>query len=413
MRTPPFQKILRRILSEQPPTFLDPSFYTSAELLPLEQQHIFQKSWIYVGHAAKLAEPNSGMITEVADRSLLLTRTKEGTLKAFYNVCPHRGALLETTEVAKPLKCLVCPYHGWVFDSSGQLKATPEKTRFSQAIDFKKFSLKPVRLETWGPLMFVCLSESAPPLSAFLGEAYTRMAAFPMEQVVCLFEKDYTVRCNWKTFHDNSLCDYHVSIAHPNTLKDVQGLTKYYQYALDDYVNVLETPITKAWLKDHQVLDELSEPLRSQFLTFGIFPNLHVYALPNGHLFIERIEPVSVDTCQVHTEVYGIPGHDDADSLAALETWYDELFDEDLTLTEGVQKGYASGAFSPGPINELEARIVHQQQLIRRFLLQGLKSQTPMAGGSHSAVLENAAGFEFLVRKYSQSQALREKALIP
>ncbi|MEM9165071.1 MAG: RHO alpha subunit C-terminal catalytic domain-containing protein, partial [Cyanobacteria bacterium P01_F01_bin.4] len=102
------------------------------------------------------------------------------------------------------------------------------------------------------------------------------------------------------------------------------------------------------------------------------------------------------------------------DSLAALEAWYDELFDEDLTLTEGVQRGYASGAFSPGPINELEVRIVHQQQLIRRFLLQGLKSQIPpIAGGSHSAALENAAGFEFLVRKYSQSQGLREKALIP
>ena len=397
---------LKRVLCEQPLTFLDPIFYTSKDLPALEQANIFSKTWLYACHASKVAECGSVNVVEAAGRSLLVVRSLEGKLLAFHNACSHRGsALFSSEQTVKSAKCIVCPYHGWTFDTAGALKGLPEKKRFAPNIDVNKLGLKPVQIDTWGPLIFVSLSESPQPLSQFLGEAVARMAGFPMEDLIPLFADTYDVACNWKTFHDNGLCDYHVSIAHQNTLKDVQGSTKHYSYVFDDYVNALITPITDVWKKENDVWEALSVAWKSQFVTFGIFPNLHVYALPDGTLYVERIDPVSAHTCRVYTEVYGLPHHlDDVDKL---KNWYDELFEEDRVLTESVQQGYISihqehgyNSYTPGPINSLESRIVHQQQLIRRHLLAGIHQEiaTPIGSG-YSDSFERSAAFYSMNRR--------------
>jgi phenylpropionate dioxygenase-like ring-hydroxylating dioxygenase large terminal subunit len=414
MEYSPLQQILKRALCEQPLTFLDPLFYVNPEIESLERQNIFSKTWQYVAHAAKLPHPGSVLTVEVAGRSLILLRSQKGELLAFYNACSHRGSALVSSncsEFTHPVKCLVCPYHGWTFDTEGNLKGTPEKERFDSGVDIEQLSLKPVRLETWGPLIFVSLSQTVPSLKSFLGEAVGRMAGFPMAALIPLFSKDYDIACNWKTFHDNGLCDYHVNIAHKTTLKDVQGLTKHYQYAFDDYVNALITPITEAWQSANKTWEALSEPLRSEFVTLGIFPNLHVYALPDGTMYVERIDPTSSTTCRVHSEVYGLPHH--LDNLHQLRQWYDELFEEDRAIAEGVQKGYLSiqGSIQGksglskamlGPINQLEARVIHQQQLIRRFLLSGCsKELTSPIGSNYSEIFRRSDAFSALMQRKS------------
>lgn len=408
MTSSSLQQAIKRMLYEQPLTFLDPIFYTSPELASLEEQNIFGKAWLYVCHADKLSKPGSAMAVEVASRSLILMRSAQGELLAFHNACSHRGsALLPPTAEASVdvVKCLVCPYHGWTFNTQGILKGMPEKDRFCQSVDFGKLSLKPVRLETWGPLVFVSFSQSVLPLKQYLGAAVARMAGFPTESLTLLFEKNYEIACNWKTFHDNGLCDYHVSIAHKTTLKDVQGLTQHYQYEFDDYVNALITPITKSWQAKNEIWEVLPAPLCSQFITFGIFPNLHVYALPDGTLYVERIDPISVNTCQVHSEVYGLPHH--LANVNKIKDWYDTLFEEDRLLAEGVQKGYVSlqgksgeAKHTPGPINSLEARIVHQQQLIRRFLLSGLpRDLAAPIGSDYSEKFRQSGTFKAVMQR--------------
>ena len=368
MLTPSFRGNLQVALSKQPLAFLDAKFYTTPELLPVELRYIFQRTWLYVGHSKNLANYNSVMTTEVAGCSILITRTQKGELKAFHNVCTHRASPLQSESGIKPLKCLVCPYHGWVYSLEGELLAAPGQKNFPD-FTLEDFPLKPIRIESWGPFMFICLDPSPPPLLEFLGEAVRRMATYPMQQMELLFAKDTLVNCNWKTFHDNGLCDYHVSIAHRKTLKDVQGSERFYQYSFDQYVNLLSTPITPSWQAESRIFEDLPEPLRSEFLTFGIFPNLHIFVLPDTTFFLERIDPLTTNTCRVHTEAYGIPGY--SPPTDDLEPWYEALLEEDLVLTEGVQKGYASGAYIPGPINGLETRVIHQQQLIRRFLMAG------------------------------------------
>lgn len=403
------QQTLKRVLCEQPLTFLDPVFYTNPDLIELEQQNIFSKTWLYAGHTATLGEPGSVITAEVAGRSLLIMRSEEGDIAAFHNACSHRGSALRNSDQPTATKCLVCPYHGWTFNTKGELKGLPEKEHFASGVDFSKHSLKSVRLETWGPLMFVSLNQSAPPLSEFLGEAIALMAGFPMDSLTLLFSGDYELKCNWKTFHDNGLCDYHVNIAHQKTLKDIQGKIKDYEYVFGDYINALVTPTTASWRADNKLWDALDDPFRSRFVTFGIFPNLHVYALPDGTLYVERIDAISTHSCRMHGEVYGLPHH--LKSVDTIKQWYDELFAEDKVLAEAVQKGYvsirresASASFTPGPINYLESRVIHQQQLIRRFLLSGLPQEmaTPI-GSTYSDIFQRSKAFGQFVRRPSLS----------
>ena len=172
--------------------------------------------------------------------------------------------------------------------------------------------------------------------------------------------------CNWKNYHDNTLCDYHVPVVHRQTLNVIQGPVPLYEHYFEPFVNLLYTPTTQQWRAENQVLDHLQERARFGFFTYGIFPNLHLIALPNGVLSWLRIDPITVETCQVNVEIYGIPGMDTASEL--IEE-FEAFMHEDMTVTEMVQRGYASGAYTPGVANQLEDRILHQQRLIRQFLL--------------------------------------------
>ena len=110
----------------------------------------------------------------------------------------------------------------------------------------------------------------------------------------------------------------------------------------------------------------MSEEAGSHFFTFGIYPNLHLLGLPNGTIIWLRIDPLTPQTCHLTLEIYGVPSL--SPSLETLKSDFEGFMAEDIALTESVQQGYASGVYQPGPVNQLEHRIVHQQQLIAQAL---------------------------------------------
>lgn len=346
--------------------FLDASRYTDPAWLPLEQQHIFRKTWLYVGDAADLNEPGAVKAVEVAGVSVLIARTEAGTLNAFHNVCPHRASPFLYDDAVHVTKNLVCPYHGWVYGLDGQLLGAPMVKRFPDGFSCQDFPLQSVRVETWEGFMFVCFDEAAPPLLEYLNPISTDMVGYRTADTRHLFNRTYEIACNWKNFHDNTLCDYHVPIAHRDTLSPLQGPVALYQHEFSEYVNLLYTPTPTEWRAKNAVLEHLPDRNRLGFYTYGIFPNLHFSALPNGVFAWINIIPRTAGTCTVSIDVYGIPGFSpDAEAIARD---FNATTQEDITLTEGVQRGYASGAYTAGIANGLEARIMHQQALIRKFI---------------------------------------------
>jgi phenylpropionate dioxygenase-like ring-hydroxylating dioxygenase large terminal subunit len=349
-------------LVSAPTTFLHPEFYTEAQWLAIEQKLIFTANWIYAGATTRLPQAGSTLTVEVAGSNIIITRTATGELKAFHNVCAHRAAPLRSNEKGDR-SCLVCPYHGWVYNLDGELTGLPGKKYLPGADNLADYRLQSVRVSEWNSLIFVCLNEFAPPLEEFLGICATVMAGYPFAQMQPFLQKSVVINSNWKAYHDNSLCDYHVNVAHRDTLKVSHGLTKFYEYDMDAYVNMLLSPA------DDGYRSTLTNPpvpgiFNDATYTFGIFPNMHLYALPDGTLWIERVDPVTIDTCRVYTEAYTL--FPDVTDAPAIDVWYDQLFGEDAALAEGVQKGYGSGMYTPGVASQLECRIVHHQNVYRQ-----------------------------------------------
>lgn len=350
-----------------PEKFFPAKVYTDPELLSKEKQNIFKKSWLYVGDEAQLFQENNVFVANICDTSILLVKTSQNSIKAYYNVCPHRASLLCSELGQHSLKQFVCPYHAWVYNLDGQLIGTPAKDQFPETFSLEDYPLKTIRCDQWEGFIFICFDETAPPLMTFLDAIPKQIQGYRQPETKQLVQKQYEVACNWKVYHDNTLCDYHVPVVHRETLNKVQGPVRHYQHYFYDYVNLLYTPITQKWQDNHPLLDTIpSEEARYGFFTYGIFPNLHLLALPNGVLAWIRIDPLTVNTCQVVLEIYGIPNF--SPSSEQLQEEFEAFMTEDMEVTELVQKGYESGAYEGGIANRLEDRILHQQRLIREAL---------------------------------------------
>lgn len=351
---------------------LSADHYTNPAWLPVEEQQIFRRAWIYVGDSQLLVQPGSIWSQTVGGISLLISRDLSGELRAFHNVCPHRAAQLVPQVGVQTCRRLVCPYHAWTYDLAGSLVGVPSQGQFTETFDRLDFALQPVRIETWSEFIFVCFDWQLPPLKEFLGSIDANLGQHRTPHTQALVKKHYTVACNWKNYHDNTLCDYHVAIAHRNTLHTVQGPIRRYEHQLESFVNLLYTPTTPAWQATNLVLPQLTGRSREGFFTYGIYPNLHLLGLPNGVLAWLQIHPLTVDQCRVSLEIYGDPDFcPPADQLTAD---FEAFMQEDMALTESVQVGYASGAYQPGPVNALEARIIHQQNLIYQAITTAANS---------------------------------------
>ncbi|MBW4445215.1 MAG: aromatic ring-hydroxylating dioxygenase subunit alpha [Plectolyngbya sp. WJT66-NPBG17] len=360
------------LLAASPSSFFGASLYCQPALIPIEQKFLFERVWLYVGDAENLFQTGNVFVTTISEMSILLIRDKQGNLSAFHNVCPHRASLLCSSPGSHSIPHLVCPYHGWVYSLLGELLGTPREERFPEEFSFKDFSLMPVRVEQWQGFIFVCFDVAAPPLLDYLGSITTNLVGYRTSATCQIVQKSYTVPCNWKVYHDNTLCDYHVAIAHRTTLSPIQGPIRAYEHAVEQYVNLLYSPTPQSWRSRHPVLTSLPKRNQDGFLTYGIFPNLHLLAFPNGVIAWIRIDPLTVESCCVTLEIYGIP--DFSPTEAQLLDEFEAFMVEDMQITTGVQKGYSSGAYRSGPVNSLEVRISHHQQLLRQFLLPGLDS---------------------------------------
>src|SRR5687768_16004939 len=150
------------------------SWYVDPKVLRLEQERIFRRFWQYVGRADEVAEPGSFHTSRVGDVPVLLVRDREDVLRAFLNVCRHRGSIV--CKGSGRRATLQCPYHGWTYGLDGRLIAAPRSDR-EGGIENDELGLVPLQLETWGPFVFVNPDPEAPPLADALDDVPERIAA--------------------------------------------------------------------------------------------------------------------------------------------------------------------------------------------------------------------------------------------
>ena len=194
---------------------LSASLYTSPGVLRLEQEGLFAKMWLCVGREADIPTAGDYFTHQIAGESVIVMRGGDGAVRAFYNVCRHRGARLLDAACGKGLSRVVCPYHAWTYRLDGTLAQVP---RMDEGFERESFGLVPVRLGTWAGFIFLNLDAEAEPLETYLADL-PDLARFKMEELRLGKRIEYEVAANWKLICENYSECYHCPGVHPQLFR--------------------------------------------------------------------------------------------------------------------------------------------------------------------------------------------------
>ncbi|MGH9172994.1 MAG: aromatic ring-hydroxylating oxygenase subunit alpha, partial [Vicinamibacterales bacterium] len=187
--------------------------YHDPEVFAWEREQWFRREWLFVGREEDAPETGSYFLTRVAGENIVVARGNDGVLRAFYNVCRHRGATILEEESGRIVR-FQCPYHAWTYDLEGILRP-PRHTETLEEFSCEAFGLFPIRCETWRGFVFLNLDWEAAPLANHLGEFPSHFERFPIPALRRVRRMDYDVAANWKALMENYAECYHCPGVHP------------------------------------------------------------------------------------------------------------------------------------------------------------------------------------------------------
>ena len=330
------------------------SWYVSPEILRREQERIFRSAWQYVGHTGQL--PEGGYFAAHAGRTpIVVTRARDGEIRAFLNLCRHRGFPVARGEGRR--ETLQCPYHAWTYGLDGCLRAAPrsdEETAFPQ----DELGLHPVAVGTWGPFVFVNAGPDPEPLADALGSMPAQVAelGLDVDALVHHTRWETELAANWKIVCENFLECYHCQVAHPGFAEVIDVSAEAYALDASGRLSSQYGPIRESGRGKMELDGELP---RSQF--HFLWPNLTVNIFP-GHpnVSIGPVVPRTPDTTYRFLDYFFGPDVEQSwiDDLMAFD---DQVGREDRGLVEGVHEGVASGGLERGVL------MSRSEQLIGHF----------------------------------------------
>ncbi|MBM3601802.1 MAG: aromatic ring-hydroxylating dioxygenase subunit alpha [Alphaproteobacteria bacterium] len=339
-------------------------WYVDPDMLELEKERVFGRSWQLVGHTGQVAEPGAYFTCEVGGEPLVVVRGQDGIIRAFSNVCRHRGG--PVARGAGVLRIFHCAYHGWTYNLDGSLRVAPELGDI-EAFDEDKVSLPKARVELLPPLVFVNLDTDAPPLAQYLGDFPDFLRRYDADKLRFIVQKRYEVAANWKILLDNFLECYHCPLLHRTTVAAKVDLRGYIVESHD-------------WYSRHYFASAAPDKLAAAAApveqtvrhTYCFFPNYAINLLP-GWLITFRVLPVAVDRSVVLREFFC---DDQSKSPAELEqdgamAYYAKVFAEDIEMVQLVQKQLRSRFYTRGRYSvRLEQGVYHFHSLLRRVLAE-------------------------------------------
>lgn len=190
--------------------------YTDPAYLPLEDEHLWAKTWLLAGAACDVAAPGDYFVFENLRESILVTHAADGAIRAFYNVCQHRGNQLKAAGCGQD-SAIKCGFHGWQWNLDGTLKGVPEAHDFPQGTPADELGLQPLRCDTWGGFVWVSMDPGIEPLLDYLGVVRDHLAPYEFDDMVLVSDETIEWDCNWKTSVDIFSETYHVRGVHPES----------------------------------------------------------------------------------------------------------------------------------------------------------------------------------------------------
>ena len=330
--------------------YVDPRFHD------LDRVAVFGENWQLAGREDQVAQVGQYLVATVADEPVIVVRGKDGILRAFYNVCRHRGGPLALCN--GQANALRCQYHGWTYLLDGSLRGVPQMDR-SELFDKKDFGLTPITVDVWEGLVFVHLGARPGTLGTLFTGILERIAPARLRGLHFARRVEYEVACNWKVYVDNYLEGYHVPFVHPElaTLLDYAS----YRTEVFDRYSLQWSPMTGGGSPY-----DTAGGTANAFYYF-VFPNVMLNILP-GRVQTNMVRPLGHDRCQVVFDYfYPETGSSAAQRLIESDVAYsDKVQEEDREICEQVQRGLGSRAYDRGRFSpEMELGVHHFQGLLK------------------------------------------------
>ena len=337
--------------------------YHSPALLELEMEELFKTHWQIACHVSDI--PNSGdfLTFDMCGERAIILRDREGHVRAFRNVCRHRGSRLVAKEQGNCPGALICPFHGWVYNLDGTLRVAAQPKSFPP-LDKHEFALPALDCEVWHGLVFIRFKPGPQPAVARLMAPFEdEIAAYNMAEHIPtdgLWTEHSPV--NWKSIRDVDNEGYHVAMAHP-ALQDLYGT----DYLDEPYVDGISRTVGnytpskgRHWAVRHykklsKPRPDLPEEMHKNWRYYGIFPNSVIAVTPETILFYQDI-PVATDSSYVLSATYRHPDEDRQQRAARyLGSRIDrETVEEDIQLTIWSNEAMASDTFEGFFLSDLE-----------------------------------------------------------
>jgi len=192
---------------------IDGDRYWSAGFAKKEWDHLWTRIWHVAGRTSELQEPGDYIVHDFMHESVIVVKQDDGSLRAFYNSCAHRGQRLVWN--AAHTDGFHCPYHGWVYGRDGVVRSVPDPETYPQGDPCGKASLKTLRVDTWGGFVWYTMDPDAEPLLRFLEPLPELYAAYPLDKAIRAGWMRIDLDTNWKFAPDNFSESYHTRTAHP------------------------------------------------------------------------------------------------------------------------------------------------------------------------------------------------------
>jgi phenylpropionate dioxygenase-like ring-hydroxylating dioxygenase large terminal subunit len=358
----------------------DPGFYA------LEVERVLRPAAQIVCHLSDIAEPGAWIAFDYLGERILVVRQRDGGVRAFANVCRHRGARIADGGGGCARR-FTCPYHGWTYDLEGRLVGVPMREDYD---GLEPDALGLVRFETeiWRGFVFVRLRGGGPSVAEMMAPYEEEIAPYRFEDLRAIGRVTLRPRpVNWKAIADNYSDGLHIAVAHP-------GLTRLfgrdYKVEAGAYVDRMEGRLSErpSRVASERVYQALLPPVphlppeaQRLWLYYKLWPNLAFDIYPDQVDFMQFL-PVSPTETLIREISYALPDHRREMKAARYLNWRinRRVNAEDTDLVERVQQGMETPSYTPGPLGRSEVCLRSFAGRLRRIIPEARLPDPPQPG---------------------------------
>jgi Rieske 2Fe-2S family protein len=349
-------------------------YYVEPAIFVEEQERIFTRRWLCVGREDRIPSPGDYFLQQVGTESIIVLRDRAGTLRAYYNVCRHRGTRLCEEPSGQFSETIQCPYHAWTYALDGRLIGAPSSgdiEGFSKA----DYPLHGVAVRSWEGFLFINLDRDPEPFAKAFERLLGRFTRFNLPNLAVARTIEYDVRANWKLLFQNYSECYHCGPVHPPLAKLTPPTSG--ENDLTDgpftggfmVINEGHQSLTMTGRSCGRMVGDLPEEDLNRVYYYAIFPNM-LLSLHPDYVMYHTLWPEAPDRTRIlcswlfHPDTLTDPTWDPEDGIQ----FWDMTNRQDWHICEQSQLGVQSRVYQPGPYSKREALSVQFDREVLKAL---------------------------------------------